>query len=177
MKISLSFLPFLLSTGYSELLSRQASGEEAYLKSVCSPNITVTLGVTIPPCISIINIETQCEPNGTQPIQYLAHAECMCSGSSYFADWKACQNCLYVHGGRSQLDINGVLPIINSASNILCTGTPTAAFKQIFASVSEKATITPSGASVSSDKYPSQTAVSLYYTASGVQGPGAITGQ
>ena len=32
------------------------------------------------------------------------------------------------------------------------------------------------GGSSASDRYPDQTAVSLYYTATGVQGPGVITG-
>lgn len=61
-------------------------------------------------------------------------------------------------------------------SNILCTGTPTADFAVIFSNVADTAAPTATGATVLSDKFPSQSAVSLYYTAVGSQGPGAITG-
>ena len=82
---------------------------------------------------------------------------------------------LTVHGARSQQEVNAFNLIITSASNLLCTGTPTAGFAEIFSSLSE-GTSSVSGATVMSDMYPSQTAISLYFTPTGSQGPGSITG-
>lgn len=66
--------------------------------------------------------------------------------------------------------------IISIASSSLCTGTPTASFAAIFSSIAASVPPASSGATSLSDQFPSQSAVSLYYTASGSQGPGAITG-
>jgi len=180
MKSSIIFLTSIFLTANGSLFQRQAATTPAtqdYLNSVCSPNITITPGAVIPPCVSVVNIETQCRPNGTTPLDYLAHAECMCSPpSTYFADWIACRQCLYLHGGLTQLALNQFSAIISAASNSLCTGTPTAVFQSIFPSVQSAGASVTSGSTVFSDQFPSQTAVSLYYTASGKQGTGAITG-
>lgn len=177
MKSTILLLALLQLTNASivdHLIRRQSS---SYVDSVCSPNITGNTG-TIPPCISIVSIETQCQPNGTTPLDYLAHQECMCSPpSTYFTDWLACRNCIFVHGGLTQLEVNKNAAIISVASSSLCTGTPTAVFQSIFASVKMAGASVTSGSTVSSDQFPSQTAVSLYYTAAGKQGPGAITGE
>lgn len=168
----------LAGTAHSSLLHpRQDSNEQAYINSVCSPNITDANGGTIPPCTSIVTIQSQCAPNGTDPIDYLAHAECMCAPpSSFFADWQGCQRCLFVHGARDQRDLDTYSVILSSASQALCTGTPTAVFADVFSSVAATVAPVATGATVLSDQFPSKTAVSLYYTASGSQGPGAITG-
>ncbi|GAB7354444.1 hypothetical protein MBLNU459_g4932t1 [Dothideomycetes sp. NU459] len=158
-------------TFYGALLPRQ-SAEDTYIASVCVPDITSP----VPPCQEIINIEEQCQPNGTEAIDYIAHQECMCGGS-FFSNWNGCLNCEYVHGSRSEAEAEAYSSIISTASNMLCTGTPTASFAAIFSSVSEASPQTVSGAAtVLSDQYPSQSAVSLYYTATGAQGAGAITG-
>ena len=83
---------------------------------------------------------------------------------------------MFVHGARSQEDLDIYSSIISSVSNILCTGTPTADFAAIFSNVAATAAPTATGATVLSDQFPSQSAVSLYYTAVGSQGPGAISG-
>ncbi|KAK6597117.1 hypothetical protein H4I95_09388 [Botrytis cinerea] len=126
------------------ILPRQSS-EEDYLSSVCSPNIT---SGTIPPCIEVITIQSACTPNGTTPLDYLAHAQSVVSAFN---------------------------TIITSASNQLCTGTPTASFAAIFNSLGG-GDVAEGTATQLTDLYPSETAVSLYYTASGNQGVGAITG-
>jgi hypothetical protein len=155
------------------ILRRQApSSEEAYIASVCTPNSTSL----VPPCTEIITIQGACEPNGTLPIDYLAHQQCMCSGS-FFSNWLGCLNCQYVHGARSEAEVQAFDGILASASNALCTGTPTASFAAIFSSISEAAPQSASGAAtVFSDQFPSMTAISLYFTVTGAQGPGAITG-
>ncbi|GJN79126.1 hypothetical protein PLIIFM63780_002639 [Purpureocillium lilacinum] len=142
---------------------------------VCYP--AVTSGI-IPPCVEIATVEALCQPNGTDTIDYQAHAQCMCKGS-FFADWKGCQNCLRVHGLRSERDNNYWNGVLSVASNALCSGTPTAVFRSLFASAeanTEAAPFATSGDTKSSDQFPGKTDVSLYYTATGPQGPGAITG-
>lgn len=153
--------------------SSVASGE-AKEQQVCQPTGTPSNGVT-PPCQEIANIESACQPNGTQPIDYEAHAQCMCNGS-YFRDWVGCQQCLEVHGLRSERDTYHYVSVLSVASSALCTGTPTAAFSDYFASAGSVVPPASTGNTVSSDQYPGKTDVSLYYTPSGTQGPGAITG-
>lgn len=147
-----------------------ADTADSYIQSVCQPDVTPA-----PPCQAIINIESACQPNGTEPLDYLAHAECMCNGG-FFPNWLGCLDCYYVHGNRSSGNVAAFNTILSSASNALCTGTPTARFADIFANISNSNG--PQDGSVTSlkDQFPSQTAVSLYYTASGPQGVGAITG-
>ena len=162
----------LFAPGSSALLRRQSDNEESYIASVCTPNTTSP----IPPCTAIVSIEEQCQPNNTSPLGYLAHQQCMCNGG-FFANWNGCLNCQYVHGSRSEAVVDAFKAIISSASSQLCTGTPTASFAAIFSSLSEAAPQSVSGAATTtSDQFPSQSAVSLYYTATGNQGAGVITG-
>lgn len=156
------------------ILPRQSTDEAAYLTSVCSPNITADTN-PIPPCIEIQAIQEGCIPNGTSSLDLIAHAECMCNGG-FFSNWIGCLNCEYVHGGRSPQLTSAFHTIITSASNQLCTGTPTASFAAIFNSIENSVAPGDATATGLSDQFPSQTAVSLYYTASGPQGLGAITG-
>lgn len=147
------------------------NAEEAYLSSVCAPP-----SVADAPCQVINNIESACQPNGTSTLAYLAHQECMCDGG-FFSNWSGCLNCLYVHGGRSKAQSIVYSKLLTSASNSLCTGTPTVKFADIFASLTNSLPNAPSTAGIgSTDSFPGMTEVSLYYTASGSQGPGAITG-
>ncbi|KAH8821485.1 hypothetical protein F5884DRAFT_89223 [Xylogone sp. PMI_703] len=176
MRVPTTFLSptLLFSVSISaQLLPRQSSNpEQAYLDSVCSP--ATPSGAPLPPCLEIDYIQTTCEPNGTSPLDYLAHAECMCGGS-FFADWIGCLNCLYIHGGRSKNVANAFSTIISSASDVLCTGTPTAPFASIFSSLSDA--VAPTGTDTATvDQFRSNPAVSLYYTATGSEGPGRITG-
>jgi hypothetical protein len=144
-----------------------------YLNSVCSPNITNP--TVIPPCISVSTIEGLCKPNGTSSLAYQASAECLCNApSTYFVDWVGCRKCLEVHGGMSELEYNGYVLQASAASSSMCSGTPTTNIAGVFSAA--VFTGTPTGATTSSDQFPSNSAVSLYYTAPGPQGPGTITG-
>ena len=155
------------------LVARQDNSAETYINEVCFPNTTNP----VPPCQAIVNIESACQPNGTAAIDYEAHQQCMCNGG-YFSNWKGCLNCQYVHGTRSEAVAEAFDNILSSASSQFCgTATPTAKFADYFSAVSDSAPQTATGAATTtSDQFPSQSAVSLYYTASGPQGPGAITG-
>jgi hypothetical protein len=145
-----------------------------YLNSVCSPNTDFAPG-SIPPCIDIISIEQACEPNGTSSLDLEAHAQCMCKGS-YFAEWLGCRQCLFEHGGLSEVNLTYYKEVITTASNLLCTGTPTAAFQTLFNSAAAEVPIPTTGGTALSDIASGNTAVSVYYTATGTQGPGQITG-
>jgi hypothetical protein len=158
-----------LTTASHLLYSRQTS-EEDYLNSVCSPNGTDPIA----PCVQIVNIEAECEPNGTSTLDYVAHQQCMCNGG-FFDQWTGCLDCDYVHGGRSPAQVSAFQTILSSASSSLCTGTPTASFAAIFSAI-EESNVIPDASGSTSDQYPSQTAVSLYFTATGPTGPGQITG-
>jgi hypothetical protein len=168
----------LASPRMANLILRQTSsstgGDQAYFASVCSPPPSGS--GPLPPCISIANIEAQCAPKNNTTESLRAHAACMCQPpSSFFSDWAGCQSCLFVHGGRSQADeakYSGVIKVVSAA---LCAGTPTATFAAILSSAAAAAT--PStGATILSDQFPSQTAISLYFTVSGSQGPGPTSG-
>ncbi|THX06463.1 hypothetical protein D6D13_06499 [Aureobasidium pullulans] len=154
------------------LNSRQTDNTEEYIQEVCFPNTTSP----VPPCQAILNIESACLPNGTSTLAYEAHQQCMCNGG-YFPNWRGCLNCQYVHGTRSEAIAEAFDNILSSASQQFCTGTPTAVFADYFSALSDSSPQTATGAATTtSDQFPSQSAVSLYYTASGNQGPGAITG-
>ncbi|CAD0082720.1 unnamed protein product [Aureobasidium vineae] len=171
--LALAALATAVAASDHPLLARQTDNAADYIQEVCFPNTTSP----VPPCQAIINIESACQPNGTTPLAYQAHQQCMCNGG-YFPNWRGCLNCQYVHGTRSEAVAKANENIISSASSQFCgTATPTAVFASYFAAVSDASPQTASGAATTvSDQYPSQSAVSLYYTATGNQGPGAITG-
>ena len=132
-----------------------------------------------PPCESINDIELGCKANGTLPLNYVAHAQCMCNGS-FFEDWSGCQQCLWAHGLRSGRDLNYWHGVARVVSTMLCGARPTADFKGLFAEVQSDAGLAPYptvGGTESRDHFPSQTAVSLYYEPTMSQGPGDITGE
>ncbi|SPN97428.1 uncharacterized protein DNG_00942 [Cephalotrichum gorgonifer] len=141
---------------------------------ICNPRIPAP-GVPMPPCANIEYIETMCWPNGTTPIHYDAHAQCMCKGS-FFPEWIGCQTCLFVHGLRSQRERDFFRGVMAAASEKLCTGTPTAPFRSLFSEVEATAARVTAGETQSVDLYPGNSDVGLYYTPSGPQGLGSVTG-
>ncbi|KAI9167577.1 hypothetical protein HJFPF1_03708 [Paramyrothecium foliicola] len=171
--LSLATAALLPVVSAKQLVARQNDTDET--AAVCSPEYDGE--GPVPPCIQVTVIENLCEPNGTDAIDYEAHAQCMCNGS-YFSDWRGCENCLLVHGFRSERDNAFWERIMTSASDALCTGTPTAIFRSLFASAETNSAVAfpTTGSTQSSDQFPDETAVSLYYTPTGSQGPGRITG-
>ncbi|KAF4836979.1 hypothetical protein CGCTS75_v001300 [Colletotrichum tropicale] len=166
-----AFLPSTAMAFYTPSFLSARQDKAPYQDVVCKPETTGQL----PPCVQIENIEVACKPNGTDAVYYEAHAQCMCGGS-FFAEKLACERCLYVHGLRSERDLAYYSGILSSASNALCTGTPTAVFASVYSSIQQAATPVTTGGTATSDRAVSNTAISLYYTASGPQGPGSITG-
>ncbi|RYP56934.1 hypothetical protein DL769_009808 [Monosporascus sp. CRB-8-3] len=153
-----------------------SSDQDEYVNSVCSPEMSDGSG-PLPPCIAVQNIEGACAPNGTSPLALEAHAMCMCGGG-FFAQWAGCQRCLRVHGARSERDAAYYASVMTSASEMLCAATsaPAAPWQALFTSAQAGVPFPTTGGTSTSDAAPDDTAVSLYYTASGPQGPGAITG-
>lgn len=100
----------------------------------------------------------------------------MCGGS-FFAEWPLCQNCLFVHGLRSERDVKRYVEVLSSASSELCgAATPTAIFRDIFSTLDYAVAAPTDGATVSSDRAVSKTDISYYMTTTISQGPGKITG-
>ncbi|KAL8418056.1 hypothetical protein RB594_001604 [Gaeumannomyces avenae] len=174
-----------------------AARPRPYLDVVCKPP-TLRAGEVVPPCISADVTEALCFPNGTTPLHVEAHAQCMCRGS-YFAERAACRACLALHGLLPEPDAFLDAAVDAAASSALCgflavtdplpvtspPPPPSVPFRAL--SGSAEVTLAPSGrpAGVATagrdgpgpdDKAPSRTEVSLYYTPSGPQGPGPITG-
>ncbi|KAI4866738.1 hypothetical protein F4820DRAFT_241462 [Hypoxylon rubiginosum] len=151
-------------------------GDNDYLVSVCLPSAAPDT-TALPPCVDVIAIETACAPNGTSPLALEAHAQCLCGGS-YFAEWLGCRRCLEVHDILSPGNYSYFSTVLSSASNELCTGTPTAPLASLWAQVQAQVPEPTAGddGALLTDIASGDAAVSLYYTASGLQGPGSITG-
>lgn len=158
-----------------ELLNqRQDDGDGEYITSVCSP--TTAPNPSDPaPCVAIQNVETACPPNGTSPLVLEAHAQCLCGGN-YCAEWPECRRCLLAHGALSQRTFTYFSNVLSAASKKLCTGTPTAAFATLFTDAQAGVPEPTASGTAPDDVESGDAATSLYYTASGPQGPGTITG-
>ncbi|KAK1829081.1 hypothetical protein QBC39DRAFT_139055 [Podospora conica] len=153
------------------LVARAANYED----EVCHP-LSQDANDVVPPCLDIVYIETTCTPNGTSPLALKAHQQCMCTGSFFF-EWPFCLQCLFLHGLRSERDVFHYRAVLDAASTALCdVPTPTAEFRSIFSSAQNTVAEPTEGSTVSSDIAHGVTNVSLYFTATGPQGPGRITG-
>ncbi|TLD32723.1 hypothetical protein PspLS_00413 [Pyricularia sp. CBS 133598] len=142
---------------------------------VCKPE-GLSNSNPVPPCISIDNIAWRCKPNGTEPLAFEAHKQCMCGGS-YFSDWLGCESCLQAAGRRSERDLAKFEPVMSAASSSLCgSGAVTKDYQEIFSSIADSATDPTTGATGSSDRLSGSTQVSNYFTVTGTQGPGVVTG-
>ncbi|KAK3685787.1 hypothetical protein B0T22DRAFT_356163, partial [Podospora appendiculata] len=156
-------------------LSTPFFAERDYDDVVCKP-VTGGSESSVPPCLNIEVIEQKCSPNGSYPLALKAHQECMCGGT-YFSEWPFCLQCLYIHGLRSERDVAFYKSVLSTASTAFCdVPTPTAKFASVFSSAQESVPSPTTGATVTSDQAVSQSAVSLYFTATGSRGPGKITG-
>lgn len=129
----------------------------------------------MPPCAHIEYIETMCWPRGSSPLHYDEHAQCMCKGS-FFPEWLGCQTCLLIHGLRTEREAAFYAAVLAGASESLCTGTPTLPFRSLFVEVEATAERITAGATDVVDLYPGNSDVDLYYTPSGPQGMGTVTG-
>ncbi|CAD0051364.1 unnamed protein product [Aureobasidium pullulans] len=152
--------------------SRQTDNTEEYIQEVCFPNTTSP----VPPLSGNPQYRIRLPPQRHFHPR-LRSPSTMHVQRRLLPNWRGCLNCQYVHGTRSEAVAEAFDNILSSASQQFCTGTPTAVFADYFSALSDSSPQTATGAATTtSDQFPSQSAVSLYYTASGNQGPGAITG-
>ncbi|KAI1416111.1 hypothetical protein F5Y13DRAFT_127810 [Hypoxylon sp. FL1857] len=164
----------LLLSAFTALADDDPNSYFNYIESMCSgpdaPN-----QIDHVPCVDANYIAIACVPNGTSPLDLDAHAQCMCHGS-YFAEYMGCVSCLLYHGDISQANYTYTSLVLSSASDMLCTGTPTVDFATILSDVQTGFPQPTTGDTARSDRSSGDSAVSLYYTATGPQGPGIITG-
>lgn len=170
--IPTTHLLFLLNTHH--VLADDPNAETNYIASVCTPPDAPDQSAPVP-CNDAHYIHLACSPNGTSPLALDAHAQCMCHGS-YFASYMGCVSCLLFHGAISQRNYTYTSRVLSSASDMLCTGTPTADFATLLSEVQTGVPQPTTGDTVLSDGKSGDAAVSLYYTTSDPQGPGVITG-
>ncbi|KLU86464.1 hypothetical protein MAPG_05476 [Magnaporthiopsis poae ATCC 64411] len=171
-----------------------------YLDAVCKPP-THRTGEVVPALHLRRRDRGALLPNDTTPL-HLEAARPVHVPRLYFAEWSACRACLSLHGllpedpedpGRASL----YAAVVAEASSALCgfladppaTPPPSVPFRALSSSAEAVALAGRprsgggGGASGSNnegpgpgDKAPSRTEVSLYYTPTGPQGPGPITG-
>ncbi|TLS23103.1 uncharacterized protein PpBr36_05906 [Pyricularia pennisetigena] len=147
--------------------------QDADVRRVCWPEGVST---PMPPCVSIQDIAWKCRANGSEPLAFEAHKQCMCGGS-YFSDWLGCQSCLRAAGERSERDNARYASVMSAASSSLCgSGAVTKSYEEIFSSMDDSAAPVTTGATTSSDRLSGATQVSNYFTVTGTQGAGVITG-
>ncbi|RFU77320.1 collagen mcl1 [Trichoderma arundinaceum] len=133
-------------------------------------------GKDVLPCVEIIIRDNTCHFDATEPNYSKAHAECMCSGTT-FVDWVRCQQCLLEHGFQSEDNIYWS-KILAAASAALCNGAPTAAVGSSLPTPAHTVTaipviITPSSGG-SPNQPPLETDKNLSPTAGATQAPWAI---
>ncbi|RDW85309.1 hypothetical protein BP6252_02899 [Coleophoma cylindrospora] len=131
------------------------------------------------PCEQELYLEAICQANGTTAIDYKAEQDCFC-GSSYWDMMEACSNCFVVHGfpETSSDPAAEEALFVSSLSRAECTpATPTQPFASLI-SVTPivSGTMTELIITLSNDQFPSQTAVSNYYTSTAPVSVGKITG-
>ncbi|KFY56200.1 hypothetical protein V496_06755 [Pseudogymnoascus sp. VKM F-4515 (FW-2607)] len=166
-------------------LAQEYSGD--YLFRMCIPAIIGEVGSTEPydpfgkmgtspfPCEQEIYLSRLCRSNGTTEIDFLAEQKCLCGGN-YFEASRGCQECFYAHGLFSEeFPRDEVLANISRVSSAECSATPvTIPFTNLFPPRTTTATAT--SATIISDRFPYDSAVSNYWTGATTPVAGQITG-
>lgn len=124
------------------------------------------------PCEQAMYLEKACFSNGED--DFLAEQQCLCGGN-YFEAYRGCYECYYAHGFfDAQHPRDEALSQLTSASSAECSATPiTMRYTNLY----------PTGAStdvdvetLTSDRFPSDTAVANYWTGATAPIAGQITG-
>ena len=156
--------------------------EGEYLNSMCLPNHTDRSSVVLfnlvdsPfPCEQGLYIEAVCTANGTQEVDFLAEQECLCNGQYFYAE-EGCNNCFYQHGYHkvSQEDSASSLSSLSAAE---CTPSPAyQPFRNLIPLIDATSARNEPPITLTDDKAPNNTAVSVYWTEKRSVTPGEITG-
>jgi len=148
-------------------------GDSSYLAEVCYSDYLDDSAEITTPCEAFDVISSECEANGTDTIDYIAQQECICGkGSGYFDMFYGCNNCFKVHGGVENEDYYPTAAV-SSASAAFCTGTPSTDFDDLIYNMLNTASVTQASGT---DLFPSNTAVSDYFTGTIETQGGKITG-
>lgn len=125
------------------------------------------------PCEQEMYLSRLCFSKGTTEIDFLAEQQCLCGGN-YFEASRGCQECFYAHGLFSvEFPRDEVLANISRASSAECSATPiTVPFTNLF----PPPATTGTSATIISDRFPNDSAVSNYWTGATTPVAGQITG-
>ncbi|KAL2068552.1 hypothetical protein VTL71DRAFT_14889 [Oculimacula yallundae] len=124
------------------------------------------------PCEQVQFIFNGCIANGTTEIDYLAEQQCFC-GSNFLDAYRGCIDCSRIHGfseGAEQ-----TLAQIDTVWTAECKSGPSPGFVSLFDEALPEQPETPT-TTLSGDRFPSQTAVSNYWTGAPRAILGSITG-
>jgi hypothetical protein len=187
----LTSLLFLATLATLVLSSSDAPHDDTtYLQKTCFPNLmhsTLTYDIiaSLPqspfPCEIMAYISAVCRANGTTTLDYEAEQQCFCTGS-YATLFDGCLACFQTHGLAASA-ISSMASVNAVAMTAMCSTTPvTRALADIDQSIVDAQQATQTGVSdhyitIVRDLFPSDTAVSNYFTATGAMTPGAITGE
>ncbi|KFY08668.1 hypothetical protein V492_06025 [Pseudogymnoascus sp. VKM F-4246] len=125
------------------------------------------------PCEQRAYLNRVCYSNGTTEIDLLAEQQCLCGGN-YFEAARGCQECYYAHGYVVPGDtLEKALSRLKDSSSAECSATPiTMPYTKLY---SVATTLGPD-ATIISDRFPNDTAVTNYWTGAATPIAGKITG-
>ncbi|KFY34126.1 hypothetical protein V494_07030 [Pseudogymnoascus sp. VKM F-4513 (FW-928)] len=125
------------------------------------------------PCEQQAYLHSACYSNGTTEIDFLAEQQCLCGGN-YFEAARGCQECYYAHGNVVPGDtLEKALSRLKDSSSAECSATPvTVPYTNLY---SVATTLGPD-ATIISDRFPNNTAVTNYWTGAATPIAGKITG-
>ncbi|KAJ5125477.1 uncharacterized protein N7443_008547 [Penicillium atrosanguineum] len=169
-----------------------------YLEKMCYPNLSnATRGTSLQlstneiaaslarssfPCEQEMYIEAVCTANGTTPIDFLAEQECLCTGG-YWEAVRGCNACNYAHGYRGSPSISAAAfehstaSYVSSISAAEChVSPPYQPFSNLLPTVNITSLYDSPSITLASDRFPNNTAVSKYFTATRSMTPGNISG-
>lgn len=159
---------------------------ELYITNLCYPNLLddnelvpdnlVSIFAKSPfPCEQQMYLERACFANGTAEIDFLAEQQCLCSGN-YFEASHGCLECAYAHGYFDvENPLDKALSKLTSASSAECSATPvTMRYAELIPGTLISAN--DDVATLTSDRFPSDTAISNYWTGATTPIAGKITG-
>lgn len=154
-----------------------------YIDAMCYPDVDESLYDTadasgdwsaLPPCIAYSALSVYCSVNGTDEIDNIAEQECMCNGG-FFEALSGCNACIMAHGGAADFDWYSQSELDTLQSSFCSAKQP-----EEFYELAEETLLTDddddTSYSTGSDIAPSNTAVSVYFTATQKYTAGAITG-
>jgi hypothetical protein len=156
---------------------------QEYIQRMCYPTLgdpLRSLANSPFPCEQQLYIEEICIANGTQEVDFLAEQECFCNGS-FWEVVLGCDNCYRVHGDQEVFTAEEASSFVASISTAECSpNPPLQPFTDLFPVINFTALIISESLAPNltlvDDRFPNNTAVSNYFTATGSLTAGAITG-